>query len=1107
MKKRADMSTVTTPQPAFDHAESRRRVQHPLARLRKYIRTYVFLEGLAIALLFLAGWFWVGVLLDYGTFRLFAFDWLQELRDVAPDGGNALMVRVVLLAVLVGVLAGLVLTKVALRWIREFNDRALALVLERRFPRELGDRLITAVELADPKQAATHGYSEVMVEHTIRDAVTRIDRLPVASVFNWGRLVTWWVLVGLATLGLYLLVGAVVCLVAALSGGPASPYEFAWRFHDVGMIWSERNLLLKDTLWPRRAYLELARFQGKAHNPNEMRVPRDEQRPELQVRAIEWVVADPDTPDGWRPLRWADLGRFITPDLLARVDIPADWPHWVVDLDDLAPSVPGGLVPPVLQDKSSGEVRKTIAGDPQLKKNIAQAGADDAIDQLLNWQRWSVDKIALESENPAVRIPLRQTGAFDALAEVFARLDELAASPAMSRTLRKLVIPEQVMVISRGETSIVSEPCSPHQDGRKFSFDLNKLKETSRVRMNGEDYYTPSKLITLVAPPGLKHLSVDKEEPAYLYHRLQAGEQVPLRGQKEVFRDYTVSITGALSEIKVPVGTNLVIRAEADRKLREPVRMKPPPGLDKGGSVPDQSILLSGDGQSFEVALGSVVRTLDFIFEFNDEDNVRGQRHVRILPDDDLPPKFENDVIGLGVTLRKPRARGADAKAAQGTAADGYLITPDALVPFVGTIRDDHGLTRAGWIYELEPVDIELIAGKDSKQKLPVLVLEGNKQMARARTVLGALQYTPAHGAARLALPGHLGWVGQIIEADLKRPTSHGETFVLMDEFKRLLDRKSVGEIPATALHDKLVATASTRPLPGWELNLRDDDGFDVKRLKLKANAAQKEGQLHFLLKVAALATDNNVEGGKPFKDEQGREFWGNTTRSKNTVPLLVVSENELLAQIALEEESLYDQLDRAYDKLKNAKSLSDDQVTKLSGAITDDDLSLVAIRLDDIRKTIIDTGSTARQVYTAYANILKELKVNRVKKERVEKVEDKIVWPLERAVDAKDGNFVKTDELFQKAYAAADDDVQANRGAQNKDKHLKAVRDAREELAALMTRLNGILIAMNEGVAESKLIESLVVMERLQRQNYQTLSLLREQKTQDLLKGLEGDK
>src|SRR5438093_792329 len=116
------MSTATPPRPAFDPVDSQRRVRHPLQTLRKYIRAYVFCEGLAIAVLFLAAWFWIGLVIDYGTFRLFAFDWLQELRDIAPDGNNALYVRLVLLGVFLAVVAALVVTKVALRWLREFKD-------------------------------------------------------------------------------------------------------------------------------------------------------------------------------------------------------------------------------------------------------------------------------------------------------------------------------------------------------------------------------------------------------------------------------------------------------------------------------------------------------------------------------------------------------------------------------------------------------------------------------------------------------------------------------------------------------------------------------------------------------------------------------------------------------------------------------------------------------------------------------------------------------------------------------------------------------------------------------------------------------------------------
>src|SRR5260370_24702936 len=105
---------------------------------------------------------------------------------------------------------------------------------------------------------------------------------------------------------------------------------------------------------------------------------------------------------------------------------------------------------------------------------------------------------------------------------------------------------------------------------------MKKLKETSRLRMKGEDYYTPVKIITLVAPPSVRGLSVDKEEPAYLYHRLQGGDQAPLKDKKQIFTNFAVSVVGEMSTIDVPIGTDVLVQAESDRKLREPVRIKAP---------------------------------------------------------------------------------------------------------------------------------------------------------------------------------------------------------------------------------------------------------------------------------------------------------------------------------------------------------------------------------------------------------------------------------------------------------------------------------------------------------------------------------------------------
>src|ERR1700730_10733862 len=116
------MATVSEPRGKFNAAETDRRVRHPLAALRGHIRRYVLLEGLAVAILYLAVCFWAGLAMDYGLFRLFAFD---------------LILRVIMLCLFLGGLLALVVWKVLFRITREFSDSAVALVLEKRFPREL----------------------------------------------------------------------------------------------------------------------------------------------------------------------------------------------------------------------------------------------------------------------------------------------------------------------------------------------------------------------------------------------------------------------------------------------------------------------------------------------------------------------------------------------------------------------------------------------------------------------------------------------------------------------------------------------------------------------------------------------------------------------------------------------------------------------------------------------------------------------------------------------------------------------------------------------------------------------------------------------------------
>src|SRR5260370_28097566 len=111
------MAIVTNPPPqAWNRDESQRRVEHPLQRLRGYIRSYVSLEGVLILGLYLALWFWISLTLDYGFFKAFGVDWVQVLP---------LEFRGVVLALLTAGLLALVAYKVLFRLFREFRNSAL----------------------------------------------------------------------------------------------------------------------------------------------------------------------------------------------------------------------------------------------------------------------------------------------------------------------------------------------------------------------------------------------------------------------------------------------------------------------------------------------------------------------------------------------------------------------------------------------------------------------------------------------------------------------------------------------------------------------------------------------------------------------------------------------------------------------------------------------------------------------------------------------------------------------------------------------------------------------------------------------------------------------
>jgi hypothetical protein len=621
------------------------KVSDPLERLRGTIRLYVSLEGAAVVLLYLALWFWIGLLVDYGCFTLFTLDWVQVL----PWG-----LRAGLLVILVAGLLALLVAKVTLRLVREFRASALALVLERRFPRLLGDRLITAVEMADPHKAAQCGYSQAMIDRTIQEAAERVGQVPVSEAFNWQRLRRLLRLVGLLTVGVFALCAIGHGTMRAIDQARAPERSsnssgFLSDFGHVAGLWFERNILLQDTLWPRRVHLELVGFP----QDGELRVGTNAGSAPIRVRAFKWVLADKESSEGWRQLLWSDLDE-----------------RW---LGIPAPPLPAQFFP-------SG-------------------------------QDWSVDHVDLVTERATSRQEM-PPDVHARLRDVIDRLQSAASQPGLRRTLRQLEIPDEVILSYQGANTEGEQPLQREDQSNDFVGVVSGLKETVRFRVCAVNYCTRPRLIALVPPPVLRDLWREEAQPAYLHQRPpRDGTAADLKGLKQRFSRERVPLRDDTAQIHLPTGTDLKLigstgRDEKDKDLQKvaivprglaefqkglPEALKDLPPTEAWLQAHHVGAVRLLDDRTFELQIERISNRLDFDLELTDTDNIVARRRVVIQPAEDTAPEVE---VAPAI-VRK-------------TADGWYMVTASAKIPFDGRARDDHGLERLAYEYSYVPFDEEI---------------------------------------------------------------------------------------------------------------------------------------------------------------------------------------------------------------------------------------------------------------------------------------------------------------------------------------------------------------------------------------------------------------
>lgn len=226
-------------------------ISERLKKLRAAIKRFLLVEGLSKILAALV----LMVLVDLGLDRMFKMDLAQR-------------------GIMLVVMAAILLTMLY-RWIlrplsRKISDDALILQVEDKH-RELQESVISAAQFSRGRDFEAQGYSQSMVDATIRHGSQMAEKIQFGKTINTAAFLRHLCL---------LILG--ICTLAAMGYGVAST-EF-WR------TWFHRNILLSNDQWPRQTSLlidgttdqGLTLLRGEDHK-QVVRVDGASRQPDVEV--------------------------------------------------------------------------------------------------------------------------------------------------------------------------------------------------------------------------------------------------------------------------------------------------------------------------------------------------------------------------------------------------------------------------------------------------------------------------------------------------------------------------------------------------------------------------------------------------------------------------------------------------------------------------------------------------------------------------------------------------------------------------------------------------------------------------------------------------------
>lgn len=917
-----------------------------------------------VVLLYLAGWVGIGLLRSNDAFSGTVLGW-------------SLVAFFVLFA------AGLILR----RMMYDFRELSLAKVLERRYPEELGDRVLTAVELRDPRKVEEAGYSQEMVTHVIHEAAERVDRLDPSAVFAWPRLYWRGIWCVLLTLGGFLLSVGVVTAIATQEKGVAKKKPVRWslnQFGDASYVWFERAVLLEDTRWPQKVQLELQHpidepfYVGRADDNVQKKLagakllilPKKTkfQNRYLRARALKWIVRDKSADKNWRSLLWKDLNKELLGSEVPELDLTKD--HWKW-LEDEKP-------------------RKAPTSAQTRKARLAYVSVDE-----------------LEALTASGRV-LDKTPDEKAIHDVLNRLEAHVDMHPFSLKVRQLEVPAEIQVKFQDQDNPKPSTMAL-ADAVKREYVLaipNLIKDSCPYHYIANDRKTDTGTIETLRNPGLSETRAEKLVPAYHFYDVSGAWPFDkyLAGMKQkrestdqprVYQGGTITLFRKMTRKVQDIPTAMVIAESENEK----------PTLDP----PTRK-----DAQTFQFVLRNVQEKVTIRYAFQDEHGLYGFDEITVEVDKDVPPHRigRNEQISVKPSRLLRNIGGAT-----------YRVTPQAILPFLFDVEDDYGLYSLNYRYRVNQIVDPVDLNRRLNQIAGAVGLGGTTSLGGAfgeityvDTMAGILQGLqevqgtfPVPKAGTAIREQRARWQSRDIEKLVNNAKAEMEPL-----FKELSVKDPTYWTDRTSSLDRYLRDPEydLRRLnpdddlesPGDRVQREALTGLDLKvalpYLYAKEIDGKKQLQRSYRLTVWVEAIDNNVDS--PNRGVAPSAEW----------TFMVVPPEDLAGDIRKEELEQFAKLESAYNKLSEEYKRMTRDVRELQNEIPVQDekgrpikqpeapLLLIAEGMQ--MPTVLDeTKKTANEVHTRYYELFLEMRTNRMDSNVIKSTWDNVIMPLSETPDA----------------------------------------------------------------------------------------------------------